>query len=329
MLPMTIYFPSGLPSARKLWAEGMTVSDASAAPGTGTLRIGLLNLMPDKPATELHIARQLAAPRLTDGAQDIELILLSLKTQWGRTTSRTHIESFYRTVDRVRHAGLDGLIVTGAPVETLDFDQVTYWTELRGFLDWARENVAVKLFICWGAQAALYHYHGVPKYPLRNKAFGIFQHQVFRHESPIVQGLGPQFPCPVSRHTEVRWDDLNRAFGLHVAAASHETGPGLVEDMAAGCYYMFNHLEYEADTLAKEYRRDRQCGSRIALPANYFPGDDPTAQPRNTWAGAARRFYTNWIGQVAARATERNLARGTIISNQPARDALMPKAVSL
>lgn len=329
MLPMTIYFPSGLPSARKLWAEGMSVGDAAAAPCTGTLRIGLLNLMPDKPATELHIARQLAAPRLTGGAQAIELILLSLKTQWGRTTSRTHIESFYRTVDRIRHARLDGLIVTGAPVETLDFEQVTYWTELRGFLDWARENVAVKLFICWGAQAALYHYHGVPKYPLWNKAFGIFQHQVYRHESPIVQGLGPQFLCPVSRHTEVRWDDLNRVLGLHVAAASHETGPGLVEDQAADSYYMFNHLEYEADTLAREYQRDRHRTLRIELPANYFPGDDPSAQPRHAWAGAAKRFYANWLGQVTARAIERNLKRDNVNCNEPARGALMSKAVSL
>lgn len=309
---MTIALPSGLPASTRLQAEGCQVMAgfSFARVTRPVLRIGLVNLMPDKITTETQFARQLAAT-----GKPIELVLLRPKSHISRNTCQKHLSTFYQTLDEARHQSFDGVIITGAPVETLPFEDVDYWSELTSFLDWIRQTGTCSLFVCWAAQAALNHYYSIPKRSLHAKASGVFQHQVFRHGSPVVSGMGTQFPCPVSRHTEVQWNDLMHVPDLHVAAASRETGVGLVEDQVHAAFYMFNHLEYDAETLSHEYERDLQGSTEVSLPRHYFPNDNPNSQPALQWAASARRFFTNWVG-IAGRSQSRK-TKSRSSGNQP------------
>lgn len=264
------------------------------------LRIGLVNLMPDKITTEIQFARRLAG---TD--KPVDLKFLCPASRVSRNTCANHISRFYKDLEAARHLQLDGVIVTGAPVEMMPFEDVDYWRELTGLFDFIKAGNTPALFICWAAQAALYHYHGVAKHTLSTKASGVFQQQVFRHGSPFVAGMGTQFATPVSRHTEVRWDDLLDVPDLYVAAASRDTGVGLVEDAAAPALYMFNHLEYDADTLAREYDRDLKSDGSVRIPQNYFPNDNPWQAPLASWSGSAQRFFANWTGTVAQKRSAR------------------------
>jgi homoserine O-succinyltransferase len=265
------------------------------------LRIALLNLMPTKAATETQFARLLGSTPFP-----VALTLVVPDSYEPRNTPAEHLAAFYERWSRVRYRTFDGLIVTGAPVETLPFEEVAYWRELTAVFDWARSHVRRTYHVCWGAQAALHHFHGVPKRGLAAKMFGVFRHRVAaRPDHPLFRGFGDGFVTPVSRHTEVRAADLPRDAGLEVLADSPEAGLCLVEDRPRRALYMFNHLEYDADTLGDEYRRDLRAGRPIAAPRHYFPGDDPARPPANTWRPFAHLLFRNWLGEMARSAAGR------------------------
>ncbi len=288
---MTVYVPPGLPAAKILRSAGIAISDAPAIDvlNNRRLRIVLINLMPDKPATEKHFASVLAA-----AGRPVELILVRPESHISKNASVEHMARFYQTWRQVKAGHIDGVIVTGAPVEMLPFEEVDYWQELTAIMVEIRRRNIPLLAICWAAQAALYHYHRVPKHILEKKAFGVFEQQVFQHGSPSVKDMGNHFACPVSRHTEVRWSDILHVPDLHVAAASDETGLCLVEERSANALYMFNHLEYGSRTLAREYWRDVANGSAIDVPSNLFAGDDPAGPIQNDWRKPGLSFFQNW-----------------------------------
>jgi len=293
---MSIALPEGLPAHDTLVQEGLDVYGHTGPFGMtrpGTLRIALLNLMPMKPVTETQFARLLGA-----GPYDVELTLLLPDGYAPKTMPMDYLRSFYRRWSEVRDRTFDGLIVTGAPVETLPFREVRYWEQLTRILDWTQTHVGSSFHICWAAQAALQHFHGVPKHALPRKAFGVYRHRVRNWGVPLMRGFGAELPIPVSRHTEVRAGDLPRGRGVTVLADSPQTGLALLADRPRRAYYMFNHLEYDGDTLAREYRRDVASGRPVDLPANYFPDDDPTRPPRNAWRAPARLMFRNWLAEL-------------------------------
>jgi homoserine O-succinyltransferase len=303
---MAIMLPKGLPARHALKAEGVALrNDAICGPGGARpLRVALLNLMPRKTTTEIQIARLLSA---TPHAVDLTLAVPDSYIS-GKTPA-FHIAAFYKRWSAIRDMSFDALIVTGAPIEHLPFEDVTYWPEITDVFEWATQKVGRSYYICWAAQAALYHFHGVPKRKLEQKRFGVFEQTILRPSHPLFDGLRRDFPVCISRHTETWGEDLPRNHGLDVLAASPQTGLCLVEDRDRHALYMFNHLEYDADTLAEEYLRDREAGLDISIPANYFPFDDPARQPLNVWHPHARRIFRNWLGDMAER-PEAALAAG-------------------
>jgi homoserine O-succinyltransferase/O-acetyltransferase len=292
---MSIILPDGLPARWTLKAEGFeacSLREAAAAPRK-PLRVLLINLMPDKPTTERQIARLLAG-----SPHPVELALAIPDSYRPKTADPAHIWAFYQPWSRLSDQTFDGLIVTGAPVETLPFAEVSYWPELTEIFDWAKARVRRSFYICWAAQAALHHFHGVAKHRLDAKLSGVFRHRVHDRSHPLLRGFGGEFVTPVSRHTEVRADELPRARGLEVLATSEEAGLCTVEDRPNRCLYMFNHLEYEADTLLREFLRDLESGDPVVPPRHYLPGDDPAAPPVNGWAGYGRLLFGNWLDEI-------------------------------
>jgi homoserine O-succinyltransferase/O-acetyltransferase len=295
---MPIILPDGIPTRHTLDAEGVGVLRGAPddAAGARPLRVALVNLMPRKTTTELQIARLLGGTPRT-----VALTLVVPDRYVSSTTPEFYLGAFYRRWRDIRDSAYDALIVTGAPVECIPFEAVTYWPELTQIFDWATRNVRRSYYICWAAQAALYHFHGVPKHRLPSKRFGVFRQTILRSGNPLFEGLARSFPVPVSRHTETRREDLPLDRGLTVLAASRQSGLCMVEDTNRRALCMFNHLEYDADTLAEEFQRDRNEGAAIAVPENYYPSDDPTRPPLNTWRPFARRIFRNWLrGAVPA-----------------------------
>lgn len=292
---MPIKIPDDLPARATLDAEGVMLLRESDAvrQDIRPLRIGLLNLMPNKIRTEAQIARLLGATPL-----QVELTLVKITRHVPRNTPGDHMISFYRDWEDVRHERFDGFIVTGAPVETLPFEEVTYWDELRAIFDWTQSHVHSSFNICWGAQAAVHHFHGMPKYPLAQKAFGVYRHRNLAPASPYLRGFSDDFFIPVSRWTEVRRADIPAGAGLVVLMDSDEAGLCLLDDPAHRALHMFNHIEYDSDSLAAEYFRDLAAGKPIALPRNYFPDDDPARPPENRWRSHAHLLFGNWINQL-------------------------------
>ncbi len=301
---MPIILPDGLPARWSLKAEGLEAASLREAvaqretdgPGRQTrrpLRVLLINLMPDKPAAERQLARLLAAT-----AHPVELALAIPDSYRPKTADPAHIWAFYQPWSRMKDQAFDGLIVTGAPVETLAFEAVTYWRELTEIFDWARDRVGHSLFICWAAQAALRHFHGVPKHRLDAKLSGVYRHRVHAPGHPLMRGFGGDFVTPVSRHTEVRSGDLPQARGLEILASSEEAGLCAVADRPNRALYMFNHLEYETDTLLREYLRDLRSGEAVAPPRHYFPGDDPSRAPVDGWSRYGRLLFGNWLDEI-------------------------------
>jgi len=292
---LPIKIPDALPARSILEAEGVVVmreTDA-ARQDIRALRIGLLNLMPDKPKTETQFARLLGATPL-----QVELSLVQLASHKSRNTAPEHLAAFYRPWDAVKHERFDGLIVTGAPVETLDFDQVGYWDELRRIFDWTQSHVHSGLMICWGAQAALQHFQGVRKHVMPKKLFGIYDHKLVAPASPYLRGLSDDVAIPVSRWSEVRQEDLPTDAGLNVLLESEEAGLCLIEDPSRRTLHMFNHLEYDATTLADEFARDRAKDPTTPAPENYFPDGDPSREPKNRWRSHAHLLFANWINEI-------------------------------
>ncbi|UZW53717.1 homoserine O-succinyltransferase [Sphingobium sp. JS3065] len=288
---MPIKIADDLPARPILEAEGvMVMREADAVrQDIRPLRIALLNLMPDKISTETQLARLLGATPL-----QVELTLVRISDHVSRNASADHMASFYRPWSDVRDERFDGFIVTGAPVEQLPFEEVSYWDELRAIFDWTQTHVHRSLSICWAAQAALFHFHGVEKHALERKAFGLFRHHNHMPSSPWMRGFSDNFCVPVSRWSAVRRQDILEGRGLQILAESDESGLCLIGDPGRGFLHMFNHLEYDTLTLAEEYARD---GGR-QLPAHYFPDDDPGQQPQNHWRSHAHLLFGNWINEM-------------------------------
>jgi len=215
-----------------------------------------------------------------------------------KNTSQQHLISFYQNWDAVKDRKFDGFIITGAPIETLPFEEVTYWDELTQIFDWTRTNVHSGFFICWGAMAAAYHFHGVPKHGLADKAFGVYRHRNLSPTSPYLSGFSDDFQIPVSRWTEVRANEIAKTPDLEILMDSDFTGPCLLSDAKARSLYCFNHIEYDSTSLKEEYDRDVAAGKPIKPPHGYFPGDDVSAQPQNRWRSHAHLLFGNWINQV-------------------------------
>lgn len=292
---MPIRIPARLPAHDVLRAEGVMVMSAETAERQDIrpLQIGLLNLMPKKVQTETQFARVIAATPL-----QIELTLLRMTEHQSKNTSPAHLEAFYQPFSAAQTRKFDGLIITGAPIEHLDFEEVTYWSELREIFAWTQTNVHRTLGVCWGGMAMLHHLHGVPKHPLPAKAFGCFRHRAVKPASRYLQGFSDSFLVPVSRWTEVREEDVALHSDLETLIASDELGPCLIEDPAHRALYMFNHLEYDSVTLKQEYERDLLRGGPVPLPVDYFPDDDPTAPPENRWRSHGHLLYGNWINEI-------------------------------
>jgi homoserine O-succinyltransferase/O-acetyltransferase len=292
---MPIKIHNDLPARATLAAEGvMVMREADAVrQDIRPMRIALLNLMPNKIKTETQIARLLGSTPL-----QVELTLVKMTNHVARNTPSDHIISFYRDWEAIRAEKFDGFIVTGAPVETLPFEEVTYWDELCRVFDWTQTNVHSCFNICWGAQAAIYHFHRVPKHQLDAKAFGVFRHRNLSPASPYLRGFSDDFSIPVSRWTEVRREDIPTDGGLRVLMESDETGLCLLDDPRHRSLHMFNHIEYDSNSLSDEYFRDVAAGKPIALPKNYFPKDDPTRPPENRWRSHAHLLFGNWINEL-------------------------------
>jgi homoserine O-succinyltransferase/O-acetyltransferase len=292
---MPIKIPDTLPAAETLAREGVALLRETDAvrQDIRPLQIGLLNLMPNKIRTETQFARLLGATPL-----QVELTLVRIGGHTPKNTSQEHLISFYQTWDEIRTRKFDGFIVTGAPVELLPFEEVTYWPELAAIFDWTRTHVHSPFYICWGAMAAAWHFHSVEKHTLGSKAFGVFRHRNLDPTSPYLTGFSDDFYIPVSRWTEVRREEIAARPELRPLIDSGTVGPCLVEHAASRSLFMFNHIEYDSLSLKEEFERDRATGKPIHLPHNYFPGDDPEAAPRNRWRSHAHLLFGNWINQV-------------------------------
>lgn len=292
---MPIKIPADLPAYDVLTREGVMVmaEDQAARQDIRPLHIGLLNLMPKKIQTETQFARLIGATPL-----QIELSLIRMSEHQAKNTASDHMESFYRPFSELRDTKFDGLIITGAPIEHLEFDQVTYWDEISEIFEWTQTNVHSTLGVCWGGMAMINHFHGIKKHMLDHKAFGCFGHNNLDPASPYLRGFSDLCVIPVSRWTEMRQDEIDAADGLKTLLGSDEVGPCLVQDRAHRAVYIFNHFEYDSDSLKQEYDRDVAEGAAINVPINYYPGDDPSKAPQNRWRSHAHLLYGNWINEV-------------------------------
>jgi len=292
---MPIKIPDLLPARKTLEEEGVTVMAETAAirQDIRLLQIGLLNLMPDKIRTEIQMARLLGATPL-----QIELTLVRVGGHKPKNTPEEHLLAFYNTWEEIRDRKFDGFIITGAPIELLDYEEVVYWEEMEQILDWTVTNVHSGLNVCWGGMAAIHHFHGVPKYALEEKAFGVYRHHNLKPSSPYLSGFSDDFQIPVSRWTEIRETDIDPATGLEILMKSDETGVCLIHEACCNRLYIFNHIEYDSSSLAEEYRRDVSQGKPIHIPHNYFPADDPKREPLNRWRSHAHLLFGNWINTI-------------------------------
>ena len=306
---MAIRLPAGLPARSVLREEGIELTNEAAGNQRGEhrLRIVLLNLMPRKTTTEAQFARLLGGT-----GHEVELTLAIPDSYKPRTTPDSHISRFYRTWSQIRERRFDGLIVTGAPVETLPFEEVRYWQEFTEILDWSQSHVGQTFHICWAAQAALYRFHGVPKHEIAEKLSGVYPHKVVTRDSALLRGFDGAFPVPVSRKSEVRRADLPEGRGLEVLAEAAASGLCLIEDRPHRAAYMFNHLEYDAGTLGEEYARDLKAGLPVALPRDYYPGDDPAQPPKAGWQSYGRLIFRNWLDAIHE-AKERDTVTDTAV----------------
>ncbi|MBR3869687.1 MAG: homoserine O-succinyltransferase [Clostridia bacterium] len=267
------------------------------------LKILILNLMPTKIATETQILRLLSNTPL-----QVDIELMQTVTHVSKNTSQEHLTKFYKTFDEVKHDKFDGMIVTGAPVEQMEFEEVDYWDELCEIFRWAKTNVYSTFYICWGAQAGLYYHYGLKKYPLEEKMFGIFEHQPLDLYHPLMRGIDDKYYVPHSRHTEIRMEDIAKIKDLQVLSYSPVSGVHLLSDMDCRNFFSTGHSEYDADTLATEYFRDKNKGLDIKIPYNYFPGDDTTKKPPITWRSTGILLFTNWLNYFVYQRTPYDLA---------------------
>ncbi|HNQ97146.1 MAG TPA: homoserine O-succinyltransferase [Treponemataceae bacterium] len=254
------------------------------------LKIAILNLMPTKEVTETQLLRLLGNTPL-----QIEITLLTMASHESTNTSKEYLEAFYRTFESVKDTKYDGLIITGAPVENMPFEDVDYWKEMTRIMDWSETHVFSTLHICWGSQAALYHKYGIDKHKLDDKVFGIFEHRVLNPRHKLLRGFDDTFRAPHSRHTTIYTEDINKIPELEILAVSEEAGAFIVASRDGRAVYVSGHAEYDADTLSREYLRDINKGLKIEVPRNYFPGDNPEKNPPVTWRAHANLLFVNWL----------------------------------
>jgi len=303
---MPIKIPNLLPATQTLHEENIFVitENRAVTQDIRPLRIVMLNLMPQKIVTETQIARLIGNTPL-----QVELELLQTATHQSTHTSSEHMLAFYKTFDEIRDQNFDGMIITGAPVEHMEFEEVDYWPELCEIMEWSKTHVTSTLHICWGAQAGLYYHYGIPKYQLDEKLFGVFEHHLDYKRSILFRGFDDTFLVPHSRHTATRREDVESVDGLKILASSDEAGVFVVSTERGRQIFVTGHSEYDADTLKKEYLRDKNLGLPIAVPKNYFPGDDDTKAPIVRWRSCANLFYSNWLNYFVYQTTPYDISQ--------------------
>lgn len=301
---MPIKIPDSLPARAVLESENIFVMTEYRAmhQDIRPLNVLILNLMPTKIVTETQILRKLSNTPL-----QIQVELLQTSSYVSRHTDEHHLDSFYTTFDRVKDRKFDGMIITGAPVENMEFDQVDYWQELCEIMAWTKTHVHSTLHICWGAQAGLFFHHGIQKRSLSKKLFGVYEHRVLKPSSPLFRGFDDVFFAPHSRYTEVWEEDIRATPGLELMATSSEAGVFAVKTEDSRQFFIMGHPEYDPDTLAKEYWRDVNKGLNIAVPDHYFPHNDPRQVPIVRWRSAGQLLYTNWLNYYVYQTTPYNL----------------------
>jgi len=297
---MPIKIPDDLPAIETLRMESIFVISEHKAvqQDIRPLRIIILNLMPTKIETETQLLRLIGNTPI-----QIDVTLLQMRSHESKNMSKEYLDRFYLTFDDIKKEKYDGLIITGAPVENLEFEEVDYWNELCEIMDWSKRNVSSTLHICWGAQAGLYHHYGVRKRLLDKKVSGIFKHKASSDNDPLLIGFDDLFLMPHSRYTEVRQEDLRPCPHLHVLATSDEVGNGIIISEKHGQVFIIGHCEYDAKTLSYEYERDLERGLNPDVPTNYFPNDDPRNEPAMNWRGHAMLLFTNWINHYVYQRT--------------------------
>lgn len=302
---MPIKISNELPARSFLEQENVFVMSEERADSQDIrpLKILILNLMPTKIATETQILRLLSNTPL-----QVDIELMQTATHVSKNTSQEHLTKFYKTFDEIKHEKFDGMIVTGAPVEHMEFEEVDYWDELCEIFKWAKTNVYSTFYICWGAQAGLYYHYGLKKYPLKEKMFGIFEHQPLDLYHPLMRGIDEKYYVPQSRHTEIRMADIAKIKDLQVLSYSPVSGVHLLSDMDCRNFFSTGHSEYDADTLATEYFRDKNKGLDIKIPYNYFPDDDTTKKPTITWRSTGILLFTNWLNYFVYQRTPYDLS---------------------
>lgn len=302
---MPIKVPDHLPAKEVLIQENIFVMDETVAfhQDIRPLKIAILNLMPTKETTETQILRLIGNTPL-----QVEFVLLHPKTHTSKNTSAEHLNTFYKTFEDVQDEYFDGMIITGAPVEQMEFEEVNYWSELQQIMDWTKTNVTSTMYICWASQAGLYHHFGVPKYPVQSKIFGVFPHATTARHVKLLRGFDELFFVPQSRHTEVRKEDIEKVPELDILSESEEAGIYLVATKDGKHVFVTGHSEYDTCTLKWEYDRDVAKGLSIEVPKNYFPNNDPSRDPLVTWRAHANLLFSNWLNYYVYQETPFDLA---------------------
>jgi homoserine O-succinyltransferase/O-acetyltransferase len=300
---MPIKIQSGLPACSILEHENIFVMTDKRALSQDIrpLKIAIVNLMPTKETTETQLLRLLANTPI-----QVEISLIRMEHHTYRHTGEKYLDKFYLSSKEIFTHRFDGMIITGAPVEQIPFEDVDYWNELCGIIDYARNNVFSTLFVCWGSFAGLYHLYGIPKYPLDKKLFGIFMNQRTTLAEPLLRGFDDQFPIPQSRHTSIKYNDIIKHQELSILAQSEEAGVTLIKSKDNREIFMTGHLEYDTQTLSDEYWRDKKRGLPIDIPVNYFPDGNPELPPSSTWRSTAHLFYSNWLNYYVYQETPFN-----------------------
>ena len=297
---MPIKIPNDLPATQTLLNENIFAITETRAitQDIRPLRILVLNLMPTKITTETQLARLLGNTPL-----QVEMELIHTKTHESKNTPQDHMIAFYKTFDDIKDQNYDGMVITGAPVEQMPFEEVEYWDELCTIMEWSKTHVHSVFHICWGAQAGLYYHYGIGKIPLDKKMFGIFPHTVEYKNSMLFRGFDDTFMVPHSRHTTISREDVEENTRLKILASSEEAGLYALMSPKGRQIFIMGHSEYDADTLKKEYFRDKNLGLPIDVPKNYFPNDDDTKEPQSTWRSHANLLYTNWLNYFVYQST--------------------------
>lgn len=297
---MPIKVQSDLPAKAIIEQENIFIMDETRAimQDIRPLKIALLNLMPLKQETEIQVLRSLSNSPL-----QIDLTFVTVESHESKNTPASHLNQFYTTFSEIREKKFDGLIITGAPVELLEFEEVTYWKELEEIMEWSRTNVTSTLHICWGAQAALYHHYGIPKTSLDEKIFGIYPHRVLHRKTPLVRGFDDIFYAPHSRHTESRKEDIEKIEDLIILSESEEAGVFIIINKEEKQVFVMGHPEYDRKTLDEEYKRDIGKGLDIRMPVNYYKDDNPENTPVLTWRAHANTLYSNWLNYYVYQVT--------------------------